>query len=206
MALAIGLGAVFGVSTSAVNAAAQGTVDLESRQATTSGWSVLEVVSILLDSGWAWAGVAVIAGLLATLRSPQATNTPLRGALAGALALVAATAAYFASDTVFHDVAVGSYAPDIVFWWVASALFGMPLGAIGACAARPGPVGLLARLTVPAGASVQMFLMPPGRNEVLMTIGQGVVWTASAVSVTVLALCYVRRRDHTSMPSPTVPE
>jgi hypothetical protein len=196
---ALGLGAVFGASTSAVNAAAQGTVDLESREATTSGWSILEVVSILLDSGWAWAGLAIIAGLLAARRSPQTTNIPLRGALAGMLALVAATTAYFASDTVFHDVAVDSYGLDIVFWWVASVLFGMPLGAIGACATRPGPVGLLARLTVPAGASVQMLLIPPGRNDVLMAIGQGFVWTASAVCVTVLALHYVRHRDHTPM-------
>ncbi|WP_433256108.1 hypothetical protein ACQPYK_16425 [Streptosporangium sp. CA-135522] len=195
-------GAVFGAATSLVNAVAQLSVDLESREATTSGWSVMEIVSVLLDSGWAWAGLAVLAGSLATRARQRGlgARTPARGAVAGVVALLAATAAYYAVDTVVHGVSLGSYGLDTVYWWVASVLFGPILGAIGSCARQPGAIGVLAKLTVPVGAAVQMVVMPPGRNEVIMTIGQWVVWTAAAVSIGVVAVRFpgVRRQRNFS--------
>ncbi|MDP9869329.1 MULTISPECIES: hypothetical protein [Streptosporangium] len=196
----LAVGAVFGAATSLVNAVAQLSVDLESREATTGGWSVMEIVSVLLDSGWAWAGSAVLAGLLAT-RAEQGgleARTLARGAVAGALALLAATAAYYAVDTVVHGVSLGSYGYDTVYWWAASILLGPILGAIGACARRPGAIGVLAKVTVPVGAAVQMFVMPPGRNEVITTVGQWVVWTTAAVSIGMVAVHVLglrRQRD-----------
>ncbi|MFD0887057.1 hypothetical protein ACFQ08_21125 [Streptosporangium algeriense] len=63
---ALVLGAVFGAATSLVNATSHHYADLESEVATTSGASVIEIVSVLIDSGWAWAGLAVAMGWLAT--------------------------------------------------------------------------------------------------------------------------------------------
>lgn len=187
-------GTVFGVATSLANAVAHLSVDLESREATTNGWSIIEIVSVLLDSGWAWAGLAVLAGFLAT-RAKQ-SGLGARGAVAGVVALLAATAAYYAVDTVVHDVPLGSYGYDTVFWWAASVALGPILGAIGACARRLGVIGVLAKVTVPVGAAVQMVVMPPGRNEVITTIGQWVVWMTAAVTIGVMVVRFLGVQQH----------
>ncbi|MEO3860461.1 hypothetical protein [Acrocarpospora sp. B8E8] len=62
LAKALAAGAGFGAATSLVNAISHGYADLESRTYTTSGWSVAEIMSTLLDSGWAWAGLAIAVG------------------------------------------------------------------------------------------------------------------------------------------------
>ncbi|MBF8193936.1 hypothetical protein ITP53_51335 [Nonomuraea sp. K274] len=194
-------GAVFGAATSLANAVAHPSVDLESREATTNGWSFVEIVSVLLDSGWAWAGLAVLAGFLATRAKQRGLGARAlgRGAVAGVVSLLAATAAYYAVDTVVHDVPLGSYGYDTAFWWAASVLLGPILGAIGSCARRPGMIGVLAKVTVPVGAAVQMVVMPPGRNEVITTIGQWIVWTTAVVIIGVVAVRFLgvqRQRNY----------
>ncbi|MFB4286305.1 hypothetical protein ACBI99_01605 [Nonomuraea sp. ATR24] len=191
---ALAVGAVFGAATSLANAAATLTLDLESAEATTRGWSLMEIVSLMLDAGWAWAGLGVLAGWRATRGGAPTGRRLARGAVAGVVALLAATAAYYIADTIVHDVSSGSYAYDTVYWWVASALFGPVLGAIGACAGHPGVIGMLARLTVPVGAAVQMAVLPPGRNDVLTNIGQWVVWTAAAVAAGLVVAHFLRVR------------
>ncbi|MGW0478967.1 hypothetical protein [Nonomuraea sp. NPDC003214] len=193
---ALAVGAVFGAATSLANAAATLTLDLESAEATARGWSIMEIVSLLLDAGWAWAGLGVLAGWRAARGGAPTGRRLARGAVAGVVALLAATAAYYITDTIVHDVPSGSYAHDTVYWWVASALFGPVLGAVGACAGQPGVIGMLARLTVPVGAAVQMAVLPPGRNDVLTNIGQWVVWTAAAVAagLVIAHVLRVRRR------------
>src|SRR5690606_27075548 len=120
---------------------------LGSRLIDIPGWApVTKVASQLLDAGWAWAALAVAAGWLA--------RTPLRGAIAGPLALIAATAAYFVMDSVLRGDPLLQF--EVLVWWVASLIFGAPLGVIGAGIRRPGAIGLLAALTVPIGATVQM--------------------------------------------------
>ncbi|MFI6316880.1 hypothetical protein ACIBG8_05145 [Nonomuraea sp. NPDC050556] len=73
------------------------------------------------------------------------------------------------------------YATEPLVWWVASVVLGGPLGVVGAWARRPGVVGLLARLTVPVGAAVQMVVLPPGRNEVVEIMGKTAVWAGAVV-------------------------
>ncbi|WP_246178626.1 hypothetical protein [Actinomadura decatromicini] len=75
-----------------------------------------------------------------------------------------------------------------------SIVFGLPLGAVGGCAGRRGAAGLVARLIVPVGASVQMVVLPPGRNEVIQTVGQAVVWTAAAAITVLVVVRHLRRR------------
>jgi hypothetical protein len=187
--IAIVLGAGFGAATSLVNAVSLRSADLESGTATVSGWSPLEIVTVLLDSGWAWAGWAVAMGWLVT-RSRPAAFAP--AATAGALTLLAATAAYSLMDTILRDEPLSSwYLSESPVWWVAGIALGAPLGAVGACVERPGVIGLLAGLTVPVGAAVQMIVLPPGRNEVIAAIGQTIVWVAAAVGIGFLAIRFL---------------
>src|SRR6185369_1916283 len=77
-----------------------------------SGWSqASEFVSLILDSGWAWAATAVLAGWLAAgPGQPRARNArPLAGAVAGFAALSVATVAFYAVQ--------GLFAGDWAGWW-----------------------------------------------------------------------------------------
>lgn len=207
LATSLVIGAGFGAATSLVNALSHSHADLFSRAYTTSGWSIAEIMSVLLDSGWAWAGLAVAVGWLVT-RAVE--NHPLAlardGAAAGALALLAATAAYSIVDTIRRGGQFPWYESEPTLWWVASVVLGAPLGAVGACVKRSGTIGLLARLTMPVGAAVQMVVLPPGRNEVVEAIGKTVVWTAAAASIGVivvrLLLVERRRRSLATAESP----
>ncbi|GAA0987108.1 hypothetical protein GCM10009555_065800 [Acrocarpospora macrocephala] len=201
---ALAVGAGFGAATSLVNGISLGYADLESRTYTTSGWSVAEIVSLLLDSGWAWAGLAVAVGWLVTRGVESRRAALAQGAAAGALALLAATAAYSVVDTLRSGGDFPWYASEPLVWWIASVIFGAPLGAVGACVKRPGTIGLLARLTVPVGAALQMVVLPPGRNEVVETMGKTIVWVAAAVSIGFVAVHFLlveRRRHSLGMPS-----
>ncbi|MEU9888362.1 hypothetical protein [Sphaerisporangium sp. NPDC051011] len=204
---ALTVGAGFGAATSLVNALSHSYADLESRSYTTSGWSVAEIVSVLLDSGWAWAGLAVAVGWLVTRARESRPAVPaLGGAAAGALALLAATAAYSIVDTIRGGGQFPWYESEPPLWWVASVVLGAPLGAVGACVKRPGAIGLLARLTVPVGAAVQMVVLLPGRNEVVQTIGKTIVWTAAAASIGFIVVRFLlverRRRSPAPVESP----
>ncbi|GIH28360.1 hypothetical protein Aph01nite_66700 [Acrocarpospora phusangensis] len=198
-------GAGFGAATSLVNAISHSYADLESSAYTTSGWSVAEIMSVLLDSGWAWAGLAVAVGWLVTRPGERGAAALTHGAAAGVLALIAAVAVYGAVDIIRNDAPIAWYLPEAIVWWISSVILGGPLGAVGACARQPGVLGLLARLTVPVGATVQMILLPPGRNEVVRVIGQTVVWTAAAVSIGIVVVHYLfatRRRRSESADRP----
>ncbi|GGP09663.1 hypothetical protein LDL08_25120 [Nonomuraea glycinis] len=200
--LAVGGG--FGAATSLVNAISGSFADLESRAYTTSGWSGAEIASTLLDSGWAWAGLAVAAGWLVTRTEESRPVALAQGAAAGVLALLAATAAYSIVDTIRSGGRFPWYESEVVRWF-ASVTFGGPLGCVGACVRRPGVIGLLARLTVPVGAAVQMVVLLPGRNEVIEAIGKTVVWMAAAVSIGFVVARFLlvrRRRSETVAKSP----
>ncbi len=109
-------------------------------------------VAVVVNAGWAWAGVAVAAGWV--------VRTVVRGAAAGVLALFAMTTAYYGMDSILRDEPFGSYWYEMRVWWLASLVFGAVLGAIGGSIRRPGLVGLLAGLAVPVGATVEMILLP----------------------------------------------
>ncbi|MCX5107228.1 DUF6518 family protein [Streptomyces sp. NBC_00378] len=106
------------------------------------------MLNLLVDAGWSWAALAVAMGWLA--------GTWVRGALVGALALVAATVAYYVTDSF-----VSGADTDMVSWLVVGVPFGLVLGVVGAANRQPGSVGLLAALVVPVGAAVQMVVLPP---------------------------------------------
>src|SRR5688572_9855180 len=91
---AVALGAAFGAATSLSNAWSH-EVGLVDSVRVETGWAwPARVASLTLDSGWAWAAFAVAVGWLAGAR--------FRGAVAGALALLAATTAYYALEPLFR--------------------------------------------------------------------------------------------------------
>jgi hypothetical protein len=98
-----------------------------------AGWGwflrVPEFASLLLGVGWAWAGLAVAAGWLA--------GACARGAIAGVLALIATTAAYYCMDSALRREALDLYLGEMLRWWLASMLFGAVLGAAGTSIRRP---------------------------------------------------------------------
>ena len=100
MGVAAVLGAGFGAATSLVNDLSSPYGELGGRLGR-AGWpwvtEVAEVGSLLLDVGWAWAAVAVAAGWLV------GAGEIGRGAAAGAVSLMAATAAYFVMDSLLRE-------------------------------------------------------------------------------------------------------
>ena len=155
--VALAVGAAFGAATALVNDVSSPYGTIGSRMGET-GWRwAAEVASKLLDGGWVWAGLAVAMGWMA--------GASARGAVAGVLALLAATTAYFGMDSALLEGPRGMFAGfwgEMRFWWLASVVLGPPLGAVGAGVGRPGVVGLLAGLTVPVGATVQTIWLPSG--------------------------------------------
>ncbi|MGK5441658.1 hypothetical protein ACSNN7_07510 [Micromonospora sp. URMC 105] len=166
-------------------------------------WSqTAEFASLILDSGWAWATMAVAVGWLVSSGLRPVMGV-LAGALAGCLALIDATIVY---DTVpmlfpFHD---GFEWGQMPFWLVASLVLGLPLGAVGATIRRPGPAGILAALVAPVGAALNMVLPPPAESPVADSVTL-TVWGAAAtvtVLVLVLAVRARRRRDRRAIHGP----
>ncbi|MET9663317.1 hypothetical protein [Streptomyces sp. NPDC006510] len=146
-------GAGFGAATSLANALSSPYSALGA-PLTGSVWAgTAKVLSLLVGLGWAWAALAVVMGWLA--------RTWARGAMAGVLALIAATAAYYPMDSLVRDEPIAWYWSETLMWWAASVLFGSVLGVVGAAVRRPGVTGLLAGLTVPVGGAVQMLVLPP---------------------------------------------
>jgi hypothetical protein len=186
-------GAGFGALTSVVNnvPGMLGEVGLPRDEQGVATW-IAEYFSKMLDSGWAWAALAVAAGWLAATRAGP-LRAALIGALTGTLALLAATLAYYGTDTLF---AIDIYWSTSGYWLAGSVLFGPPLGAVGSAVRRPGPVGLLAGLTVPVGAAANMVLFPiwPGLPGESPSAGwaQLSVLVAAAAGTALVVVRYAR--------------
>lgn len=171
MAGGIVAGMGFGAVTSLVNALSSPYMELGMSFTGTVWAKAAKVLSLLMDAGWSWAALAVAMGWLA--------GTWVRGALVGALALVAATVAYYVTDSF-----VSGAGTDMVTWLMVGLPFGLVLGVVGAAIRQPGLVGLLAALTVPVGAAVQMVVMPPRPHLTLtpaIVLAEVIVWTAAVL-------------------------
>ena len=190
---ALALGAGFGTLASLVNSLSSdyGVVGdwLRAGDWTAGAAGPIRVLSLILDSGWAWASLAVLAGLL--------VKTRLLAALDGLLVLAAATATYFCMDSILRSESLSGYGTEMVVWWTASVLLGPLLGMIGAHARTPGVTGLLAKLTVPVGAITQMIVLPPGWGGIEVkpsAVVARVLVSVVAIAVAVRVLSQAGRR------------
>lgn len=193
---AVGGGVVFGAVTSVANDVSSPYGEIGGRLVA-GGWSwltdVFQFASHLLDTGWAWAAVAVVVGRLA-----RAVGW---GAVAGALTLIAATTTYYLADSVFHGESLDFYGRDMLFWWLPAVLVGPLLGMAGALTHRPGLLGLFAALAVPIGALVQMIVFPPGGTFQVpdsAIYARAAVTTAALLSTALLLFRFTRRRTVTA--------
>jgi hypothetical protein len=188
-----GIGAVFGALDSAANAVSSPYTSIGS-SAEGTGWAgVAKVLGFLVDAGWAWAAVGLTAGWLAGER--------LRGAVAGGVALLVATTAYYGTDSWLRGETFSRYWPEIARWWIAAVVLGAILGGVGAVIRHPGIVGLLAGLVVPVGAALEMVLMPPGFGgrpvPVEAVCARWIVWAAAAVTAALVVVRATRVRRAT---------
>ena len=192
-AVALAVGGGFGAATSLINDVSSPYGSIGSRLVGT-GWAwATEVASLLVDQGWAWAGLAVAMGWLA--------GAGARGAVAGVLALLAATTSYYGTDSVLREETFAMYWGEMLqWWWPASVVLGPPLGAAGASIGRPGVIGLLAGLTVPVGATIQMVLLFPS-DPLLATPAEDWARAITLVAAAVGAGVVVARFMTRSRPS-----
>lgn len=188
------VGVLLGVVDSVVNHVPVLLGEAGAAQADRGGWSqASEFAALILDAGWAWAATAVLVGWLVS-RDARPGRAVARGALAGSLALVFATAAYYGTDLLFDGGAW--WGMETRYWLVGSVVLGPPLGAAGALIRRTGPVGTAAALLVPAGAALQMVLLPPPAASSMDGPVRLTVWVAAAVAAVMVA----RRNNRRPVP------
>lgn len=169
--VAIALGGVFGVASSASNHLAQ------------------SPITFLLNAGWAWAAVPVWAGAL--------QRTKLRAALVGPLAGAVAVFGYYLSDSAFGGTPFEAYWYDVTIWLVGYAVVGSVFALTGFAARSDRLAGLLARSFVPTAAFIEMIVLPrwpvvdagPGLH-----IAQAIVWVAALLAVVGFTLRYLTAR------------
>ena len=137
----VGLGTALGVATAWVDVGAGG---LEQD-------GLWRAASMVLNSGSAWAALAVVGGWL--------IGRPLAGAVAGTVALVAAVVGYYAFGVLAGDrtdVGFAGVSGAVRMWALLAVVVGPVLGLAGALVRRPGLIGLVAVLVVPVGVVVEM--------------------------------------------------
>jgi hypothetical protein len=191
----VAIGAAFGAATSLVNhlPGILGEVGQAHTEDSAATWTAI-FVSLILDSGWAWAALAFVLGWITGIHATPA-RAVLVGAQAGAVGLIAATVAYYSTDLLFG---LDAYWPAVSYWLLRAVVFGLPLGMAGALARRPGVVGLFAALTVPLGAAMNMVVFPlrsglPGESSAAGW-AQFSVWVAALTCAALFILRFLRAR------------
>lgn len=185
------VGMALGAVDSVVNHVPVWLGEVGTARAERSGWSqVADFASLVLDAGWAWAATAVLVGWLVSRHTRPAVGM-LRGAVAGGLALVFATTAYYGMDVLVDGGAW--WGMETHYWLIGSVVLGPALGVAGALIRRPGPAGTLAALLVPAGAALQMVALPPPPDSLMTQPVRLTVWASAAVATVLITHARGRR-------------
>ena len=173
----IAVGAVLGLTTSVADHVVVWLgQDSLARGDRSAAGQVADLVSLILDSGWAWAAAAVLAGWLAC----RAGGRLLTAAVSGSLALIVGT-------LIFYGWRRELDTPITEYWLAASVILGPVLGMIGGLTRRPGWIGALAAMVVPAGAVLNILWRPVDPNSPLaLPITILIVGAASASAATIL--------------------
>lgn len=185
---ALVVGAALGASTAVVNNVPIFLGEVAYARADRSGWAqAAEFVSLILDSGWAWAATAITVGWqVSKVRRPEPGT--FTAALGGAFTLVAATTVYDLLEASFQGFAAG-WDQVRVYWLWGSLLLGPALGVVGALIRHPGMAGVLAALVVPVGATINMIMLPPPPES---PVARAVVWTVWGAAIVVAGTVVTR--------------
>jgi hypothetical protein len=154
----------------------------------------LRAVSMILNAGSVWAGLAVLAGWIAYGR--------LAGPFAGIVSLWCAVLGYYgwgvlAGDRV--DVGISGLSGAVRAWSIAALVLGPLFGLAGTLIRRYDIVGSLALLVVPVGALVEVFVIRRLDRE-SFAIDPALAWAQAAIvgaalgGIAYAALVEVRRR------------
>jgi hypothetical protein len=131
---AVVLGLLFGATATLLNVPA-GDLVLDA--------SPRRVASLVVNSGAAWAGAAVLGGWLG--------GSVLRGLVAGPVVLVAAVVTYYLLGAAVGSENADGSPESIVLYGSVSVVTGTVLGVVGGLIRRRGVLGLVAALVVPMG-------------------------------------------------------
>jgi hypothetical protein len=101
------------------------------------------VASLVVNSGAAWAAIAVLGGWLVASTS--------RGLIAGPVALVPAVVSYYLVGAVAGSENSDGSVDQVAYFGLVALLAGPVLGAVGGRMRRPDLVGLVSALVVPLG-------------------------------------------------------
>ena len=107
-------------------------------------------VSQIINTGTAWAGLAVLSGWLVRYPAPAFA--------AGIIALLTACVVHYGTGLVFGMFDQNVWASNLP-WFLAALIVGGPLGLVGATIRRVDLWGVAARLVVPAGAVLEPFVL-----------------------------------------------
>jgi hypothetical protein len=133
--------------------------------------------SMVLNSGSAWAALAVVGGWL--------IGRPLAGAVAGTVALVAAVVGYYAFGVLAGDrtsVGFAGVGAAVRMWALLAVVVGPVLGLVGALVRRPGLIGLVAVLVVPVGVVLEMVGLRRLSGETF-AVDPALAWAQAALVV-----------------------
>jgi len=149
---------------------------------------VADFVSLILDSGWAWAAAAVLAGWLAGRAGGRLWTT----AISGCLALIVGTLIFYGSRRE-----LGS--PITEYWLAASVIFGPGLGVIGGLTRRRDWIGAVAALVVPVGAVSNILWRPVDPNSPAALSITVLIISASSVAAMLVLLRTFRPRRRSAL-------
>ncbi|MEO5982449.1 MAG: hypothetical protein ABIQ13_09065 [Pedococcus sp.] len=134
--------------------------------------AVRTTVSMLVNAGTVWAGLAVLSGWL--------VRRPVGAFAAGVIALLVALVVHYGVGLL-----LGMFDPDVwtenQLYFLAAVVLGGPLALVGAIARRPDLRGVLARLVVPAGAVLEPFVVGMFTSPAIMPWPGRVAGTVSGV-------------------------
>lgn len=151
-------------------------------------------LSMLANSGTAWAGLAILCGWL--------VRRPLQAALAGIFASLLSLTAHYALGRLsgMFDASIWD---ENSSWFVLGVVACGPLGLIGSLARRIDGWGLLARVVVPVGAIVEpfevgMFTPPALMNwpDRFSSIACGILLTIIGLVAGIVVFTRERKRRH----------
>ncbi len=136
--------------------------------------AVRTTISMLVNAGTVWAGLAVVSGWL--------VRRPVQAFAAGVVALLVALVVHYGVGLILGMFDQNVWTENQYFFQAAVVLCG-PLGLVGAIARRPDLWGVVARLVVPAAAVLEPFVIGMLTSPAIMPWPQRV---ASVISGMVL--------------------